>query len=331
MYDWSVSRIAGLTLFLLGSACGSAQLAPEVDMAEGTSRGPDPGDLGLPDDLAVPPGPRCTGKAGAPGDQDRMISAGGRDRRYLLHVPTDYDPTVPMPLVLAFHGFTASPEDMRDQSHYNDIGDQRGFIVAYPAGVLGSWNAGACCGAALTTMVDDLGFVEAVLDELEDTLCIDPHRVYASGFSNGGFLSHRLGCELSDRIAAIGVVSGQEAMASCTPSRPVPVVQVHGTSDPVVPYDGNPFLHFPATLSTIDGWAMRDGCASTTKTLSSDGDITCVGRDGCMGGSDVVLCTRAEGGHEWVPTGDKWMGGMPPAGFNATEYFADFFAAHPMP
>jgi polyhydroxybutyrate depolymerase len=276
--------------------------------------------------------PNCDGRGGTPGDSTVMIEVASGNRSYLLHIPPQYQPSTPMPLIVALHGLTNTDAEMRDLTHFNVVGDQRGYIVAYPQGLTDAWNGGACCGLPVADNTDDVGFVSALIAQVEDNLCVDLKRVYATGFSNGGFMAHRLGCQLSDQIAAIGVASGEEAIPSCTPSRPVPVVQTHGTADPLVPYDGNPLLGFPSTMTTMTGWAMRDGCATTTTTIGVVGAMTCISWNGCAGGSNVVLCTDQGGDHEWFGGGSLWVNNMPPAtGFVTTTYFADFFDAHPMP
>ena len=274
---------------------------------------------------------RCTGKGGVPGDSDVPITVTSGDRDYLLHIPPQYDPSTPMPLIVALHGLANDPSEMRDLTHFNIVADQRGYIIAYPAGLTDAWNGGACCGVPQITNVDDVGFITAILDQLESQLCIDTKREFATGFSNGGFMTHRLGCELSNRFASIGVTAGEEAAPTCSPPRAVPVVQVHGTDDPLVPYDGNPLLGFPSTMTTMTGWATRDGCATTTTTIDVEGDVTCISWDGCANGSNVVLCTNQGGVHDWVNGGTAWVNDVPPPGFDNTLYFADFFDAHPMP
>lgn len=275
--------------------------------------------------------PRCEPREGTAGDADRTVDVEGDERRFLLHVPAQYDPTAPMPLVVVFHGVTSSPEEIREVTHFDEVGDERGFMVAYPEGRNGSFNGGACCGLSRLLDVDDVGFTRALVDLVATEYCLDERRVYASGFSNGGFMTHRLGCEMADRLAAIAVVAGQEGVEICAPTRPMPVVQVHGTADPVVPYGGNSFIGFPSTQETIDGWAERDGCSDTSETLSTEGSVTCMGRTGCAEGSEVILCANEGGVHDWVGGGDLWTEQGPPPGFVTTLYFADFLARHALP
>jgi polyhydroxybutyrate depolymerase len=326
-------------------ACGESEVAPTDPSAGGSGGAGQGGDPTTTTTTTGPGGageggagasgegggaPACVGKDGEAGDFDLTVSVGGSDRRFLLHVPASADRSQPAMLVLGFHGFTASPEDFRDTSHFDEVADERGFVTAYLEGTSGSWNGGACCGVAEWTNVDEVAFVNAVIDAIEASYCIDPKRVHASGFSNGGFVTHRLGCELADRIASIGVVAGQESMPTCEPARPIAVLQVHGSADPVVPFGGNPVLGYPPTMDTIDGWASRDACSEeTTVTYDADG-VTCESR-ACAEGSAVELCTVDGGAHDWFGGGTEWTEAGPPEGFVATLAIADFLAAHPMP
>ncbi|MBL8740190.1 MAG: hydrolase [Myxococcales bacterium] len=288
----------------------------------GSSTGGGAGQGGAPPSACAAQGPS--------GDLERMVDVGGEARRVLLHVPPGLAPDAATPLVVVMHGFTESPEDIRAITHFDEVADERGFIVAYPEGKSGSWNGGTCCGLSELMGEPDVTFVSAVIDDVSASHCVDPTRVHAAGFSNGGFMAHRLACELSDRIASIGVVAGQESLESCTPARPVAVLQIHGTSDPVVPFGGNPFLGYPTTESTVTGWIERDQCeGEETSTYDADG-VSCVARQTCAASAAVELCTVDGGGHDWFGGGDAWTADGPPDGFVATLHIADFLAAHPM-
>jgi polyhydroxybutyrate depolymerase len=233
-------------------------------------------------------------------------------------------------VVLNFHGFTSDPFQEALLSGMNAAAEARGMIVAYPAGIANSWNAGQCCGlSAWTTMVDDVRFVRDAIDAIGREYCVDGRRVFATGMSNGGFLSHRLACEASDRIAAIAPVAGVLGVLPCLPRRPVPVLHFHGTLDPLVAYYGLP-LGFASVPATFAGWQLRERCLGPERVTYERGDARCVARDGCEGGSEVILCTVDRGGH-------TWPGGLPvPLGYttrnlDATAMMLDFFARHPMP
>ena len=179
-----------------------------------------------------------------------------------MHIPPGLDLTKPAPLVFAFHGGGQSASAVRGlRAHPGQGGRQpassssspkgRSPSPASPPGTLDVWNAGNCCelAAEINTNVDDVGFVRAMIDTITQQVCVDPKRIFATGFSNGGMLAHRLACELSDKIAAIAAVSGgigdvdlrQDAGGDAVPVQPgrqVPVLHIHGTQDACYPFDG---------------------------------------------------------------------------------------------
>ncbi len=172
-----------------------------------------------------------------PGDHGLQLVHAGRVRSYTLHVPTGLDAGRPLAMVLAFHGGLGTAAYMPALTGFSRTADREGFLVAYPNGSgaledrLFTWNGGTCCGYSSRENVDDVGFVRAVIDDIAAHFPLDPRRIYATGISNGGILSYRLACELSDRIAAIGPVAGTQNFPGCAPSAPVAVVHFHGTAD----------------------------------------------------------------------------------------------------
>ncbi|MEO8876102.1 MAG: PHB depolymerase family esterase, partial [Polyangiaceae bacterium] len=175
----------------------------DPDPDGGTRAAPGFGDAG-----AVASTSSCTGKTAGSGDSVVTLTSGNISRDAILHVPAKYDPTKPTELVLNFHGFTSNAAEQVILTRMNRAADDRNIIVAYPDGVGASWNAGDCCGDSWTDSIDDVAFTKALLAKLEGDYCVDPKRVYAAGFSNGGFFSHRLGCEMSNVFGAIAPVSG---------------------------------------------------------------------------------------------------------------------------
>ena len=311
--------------FIAIAACGGGSTGDDSVGSDGDS-----GDDGPP----IPDAPEvtCSGKAPQPLQQMWTIPVDGTDRVMRVHVPASYDPTRATPVVLGFHGYTLSGDLQASASHMEAKADTAGFITVHPDGTGGlkGWNAGDCCGTAASSGVDDVGLVTAILDRLEAEMCIDPARVYATGFSNGGFLSHRLACELSDRIAAIGPVSGVMGMDACSPGRPVPVFHVHGTDDAIVPYNGGGISGFRSVADTIADWANRNQCPAGAPSVTYDnGDARCETYAGCAGGADVTLCTITGGGHQW-PGGENFPGGGHlSTDLIATDAMWDFFVAHP--
>ena len=238
---------------------------------------------------------------------------GTRQRGYKVHVPKGYDPSVPTPVLYAFHGYQQNASMfVVNGTGFVPKSDQEGFILVMPNGVQedgfgGSWNGGVCCGAAAAQKLDDVGFVRAIHAELQKHLNIDVQRVYATGLSNGGFMTHRLGCEASDLFAAIAPIAGSIGtsqlgstgtnrdpdLKECTPERPIAVLMVHGDADPIVPYAG--------MKPSLDHWARANGCRETTAPAmqpASGGDTTCVTYEGCSG-IEVTGCSVRGGGHCW--------------------------------
>ena len=316
-------RRAALTLTLALAGCGGDARTPAPDAADA----PAPIDAATLDAPAA-----CVGRSPQPLDAVWTLTVDGLPRTARVHVPASYDPARPTPLVLDLHGYSMSGLTQAELTRLPAKADAAGFVVVHPDGTgapLG-WNAGACCGTAASTGVDDVGFVDALLAELDARLCVDPRRIYATGFSNGGFLAHRLACERADVFAAIAPVSGVIGVATCAPSRPVPVLHVHGTADTVVPFAGSPGLGFPSVDATITGWIARDQCAAPAVETFAQGDARCVSYRGCAGGAEVALCTITGGGHTW-PSGGPFPGGHQSTDLDATATIWDFFVAHPRP
>lgn len=301
------------------------------DVATGDSGSQTSDDTGKPgSETGTPLTTACAGKMHQPLDATWSLPFGGVARSFNVHVPASYDPSKPTPVVLNFHGYSsdASQEDLL--GHMSEKADAEGFIAVHAQGLANSWNAGACCGDSAAKGVDDVGFVGAMLDELEGKLCVDAKRVYATGMSNGGFLSHRLGCEMSERIAAIAPVAGVLGIPTCNPKRPVPVMHFHGTADTLVPYDGSTSLGFPPVLTTFEGWAKRNGCTGMPAESFKNVDSHCSTYSSCAAGVEVTLCTVDGGGHTW-PGGTP----VPSLGYttpwmSATDKMWAFFQAHPM-
>ncbi len=256
----------------------------------------------------------------APGDHTRKLQFGDRDRRYLIHIPKSYNPSKPTPVVLVFHGGGGNPEGMVRLAGMNTKSDQAGFIVVYPFGTgqmadsLLSFNGGECCGYAMQNKVDDVGFTRALLDDLAGVVNVDADRVFATGLSNGGIMSHYLASELSDRIAAIAPVGGPLMMEKPRNKRPVPVMHFHGTKDEFAPYEGgygkgflgrNGITSFRSVDHTVQSWIKANGCRNEPQIVAlpdktNDGTkVTRYTWTGGKEGSEVVLIKIEGGGHTW--------------------------------
>lgn len=277
------------------------------------------------------------------GDYERFIEVGDRLRRYEIHVPPSYIKNKPYPVVLNLHGGGGRAGSARMQSRMDAKADSAGFIVVYPdgTGVLKTrwltWNAGACCSYAVEHDVDDVGFIRALLDDLAKLFYIDANRVYATGLSNGAFMSYRLACELSDRIAAIAPISGVMVLKNCRPTHPVSIIHFHGTKDMSDPYYGGvgeksvSKLDFPSVERNIQGWLDRKGISSKP-IKTKKGHATILTYRG-LDESEVVLVTMEGTGHTW-PRGrrmlPKKMVGEISETISANDMMWDFFQRHPL-
>ncbi|MFO0609349.1 MAG: PHB depolymerase family esterase [Polyangiales bacterium] len=274
----------------------------------------------------------CAGRRGAAGAGGvRSLAMGAVTRSYRVYAGRRYDPTRPAMLVINLHGFTSNALQQELYANMPALADARGFVVASPDGLDASWNAGQCCGLSMTRAVDDVGFVRALIDAVSAEYCVDPSRVFATGLSNGGFLSHRLACELSDRIAAVAPVAGVVGVPTCTPARAVPVFQFHGTLDTLVPYQGGGLTGFASVADTMRGWAARDGCGATSTEFLRRGLVHCDRWGGCRDGAEVQLCTVDGGGHTWPGAVPIPAFGLTATDVSASEMMLDFFERHPMP
>lgn len=269
-------------------------------------------------EATLPSGGQCS-KLQA-GDYDRTVVVDDEARDYRLHVSTVAEPGKPRPLVIVLHGGGQSGPRIQELIHMDSTADQHGFWVAYPTGTLGigggfTWNGGDCCGAAMKQKVDDVDFIEKMIRELTEPGCIDPRRVYATGISNGAIFAYRLGCELSDKIAAIAPVGGALMMDQCTPVRPVPAIIFHGSEDKHVKVEGGRNLMsgasraFPPLQETIDRWLQVNSCSAERERTYQKGDSTCWSYKDCANQGDVSFCMIEGGGHTW-PGGEPIRPGV---------------------
>jgi polyhydroxybutyrate depolymerase len=259
-----------------------------------------------------------------------VVTIDGRTRTYRLHVPPAL-PDGPVPLLVALHGGTGSGRQFERSSGFDAVADDRGFIVVYPDGVgsgpdetdLRTWNAGLCCGAAARKEVDDVGFVRQLIDTMEIQFDIDPSRVFAAGHSNGGFMSYRLACELSDRIVAVGLQAGGLGVETCSPVRPVSLLHIHGAADTNVPIEGGvgsgiSRVAFPPLADSLASVSKAMGC-TTEPEATVDGAIATSTWSDCNDGVTVQLMLVDGQQHTW----------MTPPAFDSATTIVDFLFAHP--
>jgi polyhydroxybutyrate depolymerase len=226
--------------------------------------------------------------------------------RYIVHLPASYDGTKRTPLLLNWHGIGSNGGEQEIYSGTSRLAETENFIVVYPTSPDKSWTAGNCCwrddGGRPDR--DDFGFAKALVSEITKAACIDEKRIYTTGMSNGGFMSHRLACDAADLFAAAVSVAGQMPDETCQPSRPMPILQFHGTADATVSYDmpggSAEGTNVPDMMSN---WAKRNGCTKGPDTTFQMGVVTCQTWSQCRGGALVRLCTEEGVGHCWPGAG----------------------------
>jgi polyhydroxybutyrate depolymerase len=279
-----------------------------------------------------------------PGDTSESIAVNGVHRTYVLHVPDGI--TGRVPLILSFHGHGGDGAQQSRLTGFDALSDRYRFIIAYPDGIDRSWNDGRPVNA---NGPDDLAFAAALADELEQRYSIDPARVYATGFSNGAVFSNYLACNQANRFAAVAPVSGPMPVVdapNCHPQRAVPVLEIGGTTDPVVPFDGGPIMlagtnrgEVLSFAQTGAFWAKNAGCAASPAVTPlpaiapPDGtSVTRTSFSGCHAGAGVVEYAVVGGGHAW-PGGPqylpKFLVGTASRQLDASETIVQFFLAHP--
>lgn len=283
----------------------------------------------------------------------RSMSFGGRERAFRIHVPSLRDWVTPVPLVFVLHGGGGTGEGMERLTlgGFNQLADRDGFVVVYPDGVERHWNDGRGNQQyrAQRENVDDVGFFAALIGHLSQTLPIDRRRVYATGISNGGLMSLRLSRELADRIAAIAPVAAsmsEQITQMRDPARPIAVLLIAGTKDPLVPYGGGEIGfergrkvgRVVSVPETIRYWVTFNQCPpGPVVAMEPDRDpqdVTRVRREAhgpCREGTEVILYAIEGGGHTW-PGGQQYLParivGRTSKDIDANEVIWSFFKRH---
>lgn len=272
------------------------------------------------------------------------LTVDGRERTYLVHLPPGYNGAA-VPLVLLLHGAGSDGAGMARLSRFNTVADAHTLIAVYPDGLLRRWSLPQTPAAPERSAVDEVAFIAALLDHLAATYAIDATRTYAAGISNGGFLAGHLACDLPERFAAVGMVAsavtGNLAL-TCAAGRPVPVVFMHGTADPIIPTGGGAAMDgagttFLPTAASVAFWAERNGCAAppvATDLPPGDDGVRVARQDhtGCHGGADVRFYRLDGAGHIW-PGGPQYLPalliGKTTDALDGSAALWQFFAAHP--
>ncbi len=268
--------------------------------------------------------------------QTPSTATGVAARPYKEFVPSSYSSKSPVPLVVLLHGYGSSGNQQETYMNFKAVAEQRGFILAYPDGTVDAtgkqfWNATEVC-CAFFSAVDDDAYLISMLDDIESKYPIDRKRIYFVGHSNGGFMSYRMACKHSDRIAAIASLAGATFLNSsdCDAKDPVSVLQIHGTSDTTILFDGGSILgkQYPSATASAAQWATFDRCSNNAVPRADKLDLvtTIAGSEtsitswnNCRNGTEVELWTLDQGGH------------VPALSTTFASRVYDFLASHPKP
>ncbi|MFH1978976.1 MAG: PHB depolymerase family esterase [Patescibacteria group bacterium] len=263
-------------------------------------------------------------------------------RSYVVHQPENYDASKSLPLVFAFHCAGSNAQIMIRLTNLNKLSDEENFLVVYPNGTglfenyLLTWNAGGCCDF-IGPVVDDVDFTKTVFAQLQEDYNIDLNRVYVLGFSNGAMMAHRLGCELSDKLAAIAPVSGSLVEGGCDPEDFLSVISLHSKDDTFVPFYGgeadrwfiNMFdVNFPPVEDSIRFWADHNKCARGPE-IKKEGAIELEKYTNCKNNTEVYFYSLEGYDHVWLGGGR----GVLPMDISddiiISDVIWDFFENHP--
>lgn len=260
-------------------------------------------------------------------------------REYLLHLPSDYNEFTEYPLLLAFHGGFGFNWQFRNESNFSHYADSLEFIVVYPQaiGSTRSWNTGSCCGWAFNNDINDVLFVEKLIEKLTSEFSIDEERIYATGFSSGAMFSYALACELSEQFAAVAPVSSSMLINECNPDcTPVPIIHLHAEKDSSALFHGGisenillPF-YYPPVDSVMQEWAIKNGCEQNPESMNLSNGTTIYRWKNCTNGATHEIWLADDGGHKWPGTAGSGILSNDNAtqDFYATEVIWNFLKQH---
>lgn len=254
------------------------------------------------------------------GDSTQTVKVGSLSRTYILHIPTGYTGSKALPLVVDFHPLGGTGSSQKSLSGWDKKGDANMFITAFPdsaANASNAWNVGMCCQTAQQNQIDDVGFVKAMIQQIEGLACVDTKRIYASGCSNGGGMTYKAACDLADVFAAgapvdfrcvYGGTTASPSCAGCQPKRPISIIHFDNTGDTsLVPYNGGMTsfaadcppnqsctgMGFPSAADNFKTWEGLDQCTGSVAPKAG----SCVTNSDCQGGTQMTICVQSGGSH----------------------------------
>lgn len=270
----------------------------------------------------------CTTPHHDPGNSTVTITSAGLQRTMLIHLPPSYG-IQPQALVINYHGYSSSAQNMASYSQMPAEADQAGFVLVFPegAGDPESWNAGVNAQGEPTGIADDIQFTRDMLKFLTQNYCINAHHIYVTGYSIGGGMAYRVACTFTNQIAALATVAGAfyHAPGGCQPSRPLPVLEIHGQADGYAPYSGNPSAGMAAVQVYLNVWLNHDQCSGDPQTIFQQGDVTGIAWKHCARGTIVTHYRISDGGHTWPGGGTISFLGYNTHVINANVVIWNFF------
>ena len=260
-----------------------------------------------------------------------------KDRPYDVFVPSTYDAKSPIPLVILLHGYSFFGAGQEAYLKLQPLAESRGFLYVHPDGTAGPnkaefWNASDACCNFFESSVDDSGYLNAVVEQIQAKYNVDPKRIFFVGHSNGGFMSHRMACDHADKVAAIVSLAGAMPtdLTACRPAQPVSVLQIHGDNDQTIKYSGGSLVghSYPSAATTVADWAKLNGCSVISEPGVAPFDLersilgpesTSLSFGNCRPGGAAELWTIAGGSH------------LPAISDTFSSSVIDFLFAHPKP
>lgn len=260
------------------------------------------------------------GSFASPYSMNKSLTVDGSNRTYRIHIPTRQAPGQPLPLIVVLHGAFSSARKMERLSGFSTLADKEGFVVAYPNGIgllgfLRHWNAGFCCGRAMSANWNDIGFLLRLIEDIPEQFPVDPQRIYLVGMSNGGMLAHRFAAEYPDQIAAVTLVAAAvgarwsdqgEMQFIDPPAIPVPALIIHSRDDSTIPFEGRRSnkrkdVEYLGPDDAVRFWRKANHCdhlpAADAHGQVDGSDLT--RWSDCMEGTEVALLVLDQGGHTW--------------------------------
>lgn len=336
----------------VGSAAADEQSAgSEPPGGDTTPEGEVTADGTQPPDTATPSGPEPWSAKPAVDPvgetiEGSLVTPDGRTRTYRLYVPASLPAGAAVPLLVGLHGGTGWGAQFQRSSGFDGIAEANGFLVVFPDGVgvgptetLRTWNGGICCGPAARDDVDDVAFVSLLIDDVRGRYEVDPARIVAAGHSNGGVMSIRLACELSEKVVAVGFQAATMSIDSCDPPVPVSMLHLHGDADENVPPQGGrgtkgiSGVEWRPAMDGLRSIAAADGCPDEPATVTDpDQPELTIQRWAPCADSTVVEYVLVPGAdHAWMgaDAGPRSPSGPPFAGFDSSAAIWAFLAAHP--